>query len=99
MGEGPIPDLRQPGLYLMNISHNNLEGPIPAGLSKMQASMFEGNKNLCGPPLDISCGSSQAEPSSSSEKLSPALLVIIIMIAIGVLLAIIGVIFFMLRRP
>jgi len=97
--EGPIPDLRQPGLYLMNISHNNLEGPIPAGLSKMQASMFEGNKNLCGPPLDISCGSSQAEPSSSSEKLSPALLVIIIMIAIGVLLAIIGVIFFMLRRP
>ncbi|XP_010913795.1 pollen receptor-like kinase 1 [Elaeis guineensis] len=94
--EGPIPDLRQPGLYLVNMSYNNLEGPIPARLSKMKASMFEGNKNLCGPPLDISCGSSSSS-SSPSSKLTPALLVIIIVIAIGVLLAIIGVIFFMLR--
>lgn len=43
--EGPIPDLRQPGLYLVNMSYNNLEGPIPAGLTKIKASMFEGQYN------------------------------------------------------
>ncbi|XP_010928783.1 pollen receptor-like kinase 5 [Elaeis guineensis] len=91
--EGPIPDLRQPSLKLVNVSYNTLEGPIPAGLSWMNPSLFEGNKNLCGPPLDVPC-----RKPSSKKKPSPLLIVVIIVIAIGVLLAIIGAIMFMRRR-
>ncbi|XP_073001526.1 pollen receptor-like kinase 4 [Typha latifolia] len=83
--DGKIPDLRQPGLLMVNVSYNNLEGPIPTRLRQFNANLFAGNKNLCGPPLDVPCSS-----PSSSRKISPTLLGAIIVIAIGVLLAIVG---------
>ncbi|KAG1364187.1 Pollen receptor-like kinase 1 [Cocos nucifera] len=92
--EGPIPDLQQPSLKLVNVSNNTLDGQIPAGLSWMNASLFEGNKNLCGPPLDVPCRSTSP---SSKKKTSPFLVVVIIVIAIGLVLAIIGAILFMRR--
>lgn len=85
---GKMPEFNQPGLKLVNVSNNQLEGPIPQELSKMDASCFEGNYYLCGDPLDVSC-------RSSSKK---ALLVFLIVVAILILLAIIGLIVVLLHR-
>ncbi|KAE8709158.1 Pollen receptor-like kinase 4 [Hibiscus syriacus] len=51
---GRIPDFKQ-NVKVANFANNELEGPIPATLSSMSASIFTGNKNLCGPPLEIKC--------------------------------------------
>ncbi|KAM5582260.1 receptor-like protein 2 [Rosa sericea] len=44
-------------LAVFNISYNNLEGQIPTGtqLQGFSALAFEGNPNLCGPPLPNEC--------------------------------------------
>ncbi|RWV82604.1 hypothetical protein GW17_00055883 [Ensete ventricosum] len=115
--EGQIPALWQPNLQLVNVSFNDLEGPIPERLSNMNRSWFEGqsslflyeerrrlqtldtrlwststgNKNLCGPPLAVSC-------ESSKKKFSPALLVVVILISVAALVAIVGVTAFLFRR-
>lgn len=39
---GPIPQFRIDSLKLLNVSHNQLEGPIPAVVSKMDPSSFSG---------------------------------------------------------
>ncbi|RZR77276.1 hypothetical protein BHM03_00002291 [Ensete ventricosum] len=88
--EGQLPDLRQPELRIVNVSYNNLEGPIPERLSNMSANLFEGNKNLCGAPVGVSC--------TPSKKLEPALLVGIVLIAVKVLTLLIGMVGFLLRR-
>lgn len=44
--EGQIPALWQPNLQLVNVSFNDLEGPIPERLSNMSASWFEGQSSL-----------------------------------------------------
>ncbi|WOK92693.1 pollen receptor-like kinase 4 [Canna indica] len=90
--DGEIPELWQPELHLVDVSHNNLEGPIPERLSKMSASLFEGNKNLCGPPLAVLC------PESKKKKFSIGLLIAVILIALLLLLLILGCIIFCLRR-
>ncbi|CAL9050049.1 unnamed protein product [Musa banksii] len=89
--EGQIPALWQPNLQLVNVSFNDLEGPIPERLSNMSASWFEGNKNLCGPPLAVSC-------ESPKKNLSPALLVVVIVISVAALVAIVGATTFLFRR-
>ncbi|XP_020109835.1 pollen receptor-like kinase 4 [Ananas comosus] len=96
--EGAIPDLEQKGLTFVNLSHNQLEGPIPKGLSRFNASMFEGNKNLCGRPLDVSCDitQSQSPRSPAKKKISPTLLVVIIVIGVLALLSIVGLFVFIL---
>ncbi|XP_070675839.1 receptor-like protein 2 [Malus domestica] len=44
-------------LKYLNVSYNNLEGPIPTStqLQSFNASAFEGNSKLCGPPLPNEC--------------------------------------------
>ncbi|XWS65586.1 hypothetical protein CRYUN_Cryun05aG0126600 [Craigia yunnanensis] len=49
--EGQIPDFQQNDLVMVNLAYNQLEGRIPYRLSKMNASLFAGNKDLCGKPL------------------------------------------------
>ncbi|WOK98313.1 hypothetical protein Cni_G07023 [Canna indica] len=88
--QGPIPEFRQPGLYLFNVSDNRLEGPIPIRLRKMSAKWFAGNDNLCGAPLSVACG--------FPKKYSRALTAAIIMICIAILLIIIGLILIFYRR-
>ncbi|XP_071731090.1 inactive LRR receptor-like serine/threonine-protein kinase BIR2 [Rutidosis leptorrhynchoides] len=38
-----------------SVANNDLSGPIPPRLSKFDSSKFDGNRGLCGKPLD-SCG-------------------------------------------
>ncbi|GLT72197.1 hypothetical protein SLA2020_441510 [Shorea laevis] len=47
-------------LHLLNafsVTNNNLHGPIPSGtqLQSFDASTYEGNLGLCGPPLARKC--------------------------------------------
>ncbi|CAI9754074.1 unnamed protein product [Fraxinus pennsylvanica] len=52
---GHIPQFRPDYLKVLNVSHNQLEGPIPAVVSKMDPSSFSDNKGLCGKPLETAC--------------------------------------------
>ncbi|XP_074577947.1 pollen receptor-like kinase 1 [Curcuma longa] len=90
--DGPIPELWQPDLDLVNVSYNNLEGPIPGRLSAMNAAWFAGNPDLCGAPLSEEC----LKPVK--KKLSSGLLVAIIVIAIAAILVLVGLVSFFLRR-
>ncbi|KAK1290948.1 putative LRR receptor-like serine/threonine-protein kinase RLK [Acorus calamus] len=87
--DGEIPDLAQPRLKL-NVSHNKLDGPIPDHLSRLDVAVFEGNPGLCGKPLSTPC--------KSSKKLPTALLAALIVLAIGAVLAIIGIAVVITRR-
>uniref|UniRef100_A0ACD5WKS7 Uncharacterized protein n=1 Tax=Avena sativa TaxID=4498 RepID=A0ACD5WKS7_AVESA len=67
---GPVPALPQPTLRRLDVSGNRLEGQIPAVLAKrFNASSFEGNAGLCGPPLAEPC---VAAAPGAEAPLSPA---------------------------
>lgn len=44
-------------LQIMNVSHNKLVGKIPVGsqIQTFSLDSFEGNRGLCGLPLNVSC--------------------------------------------
>ncbi|XP_074577929.1 pollen receptor-like kinase 4 [Curcuma longa] len=88
--DGRIPNFRQKGLWLVNLSNNNLRGPIPRRFRKMNADRFAGNDDLCGAPLSYECG---------SPRRSPGFIAGIILVCIAVLLAAIGWWCFFFRRP
>ncbi|KAL6629940.1 hypothetical protein ACP70R_029705 [Stipagrostis hirtigluma subsp. patula] len=81
--EGPLPDFSQPELRFVDVSNNNLSGPIPDGLSRFNASMFAGNKFLCGKPLDVVCDDT-GKPKPSSG-MSTMMIVAIVLIVLAVL--------------
>uniref|UniRef100_A0A803MET9 Protein kinase domain-containing protein n=1 Tax=Chenopodium quinoa TaxID=63459 RepID=A0A803MET9_CHEQI len=83
--QGNIPDLKSTqNLQVFNVSNNQLQGSVPANLSKFDPS----NKDLCGPPLNACPPSSsssnrktntaQPSPAKSSDKPVP-----IAIIAVG----------------
>lgn len=76
---GTIPALEQPTLMSLNLSNNNLNGEIPQGLSRFNASSFRGNPGLCGEKLGNPCGGITV-PSSDNNDDSR-------MISYGVLIA------------
>ena len=54
----------------LNLSHNNLSGRIPTGRQLQtltDPSIYEGNKDLCGPPLSDNC-SNPEDPTTSKKK-------------------------------
>ncbi|KEH39699.1 pollen receptor-like kinase 4 [Medicago truncatula] len=54
--QGEIPNFRNKNsLKVINLSNNELEGPIPPNLRHFDASSFSGNALLCGPPLMNQC--------------------------------------------
>uniref|UniRef100_J3LA19 Protein kinase domain-containing protein n=1 Tax=Oryza brachyantha TaxID=4533 RepID=J3LA19_ORYBR len=75
-----------PELRFVDVSGNNLSGPIPEGLSRFNASMFSGNEHLCGKPLDVACDTF-ASPSGMSTFMTIA----VVLIIVGVILAAAGI--------
>ncbi|XP_034695041.1 receptor-like protein 7 [Vitis riparia] len=65
-GKIPVELVSLTFLSVLNLSFNQLEGSIPTGyqFSTFSAASFEGNKGLCGQPLNISCLSPDASPPS-----------------------------------
>ncbi|KAA8535866.1 hypothetical protein F0562_030814 [Nyssa sinensis] len=86
--EGEIPDFQQDRLKLVDVSNNELEGQIPHLLTKMGASSFSGNKDLCGPPLGL---------CPSSKNLSVGMIVVVV-IVVAAALAAIAAVFIILRQ-
>ncbi|XP_023771163.1 receptor-like protein EIX2 [Lactuca sativa] len=55
----------------LNLSHNNLSGQIPTGRqlqTLIDPSIYEGNKNLCGPPLPNNCSNPGEHPTTIKKK-------------------------------
>ncbi|CAO2824579.1 unnamed protein product [Amaranthus hypochondriacus] len=83
--EGSIPDFQQSNLNI-NVANNQLEGPIPARLSKRNPKIFSGNKGLCGPPLEP-CTSENTPKDASTPNTKPkssksTLIVVVTMLAL-----------------
>ncbi|KAL4574956.1 hypothetical protein LXL04_021796 [Taraxacum kok-saghyz] len=57
-------------LSYLNLSHNNLSGRIPTGcqLQTLDASIYEGNKGLCGPPLSNNCSNPDHPPTTTTTS-------------------------------
>ncbi|BFG24020.1 hypothetical protein CerSpe_102940 [Prunus speciosa] len=108
---GQIPDFRQKGLKRLNLANNELEGPVPESLSKLDPSSFSGNGKLCGPPLAGKCSDPPPPPSPSapssecsgdscrtSKNPSSGLKIALIVVSILLLLALIAVILIFLNK-
>ncbi|CAN6445290.1 unnamed protein product [Victoria cruziana] len=83
---GEIPDFRQPRLLIVDVADNRLEGEIPASLKNMSSRFFEGNKALCGPPLQTECPPNPAKQTTVSPISAGATFLLVM----GVLFAVIG---------
>lgn len=57
-------------LSFVEVSHNELVGPIPQSrqFETQSASSFEGNRGLCGPPLNEMCGVVDTEEEKEEEE-------------------------------
>ncbi|CAN7066508.1 unnamed protein product [Brassica oleracea var. botrytis] len=57
-------------LEYVNVSHNKLTGQIPQGtqMGGQPKSSFEGNLNLCGPPLEESCSGDKAPSTPEAQE-------------------------------
>ncbi|KAJ1413969.1 Leucine-rich repeat [Sesbania bispinosa] len=57
-------------LSYMHLSFNNLSGKIPlcTQLQSFDASKYEGNNGLCGPPLTNHCPEDETSPTGSLDK-------------------------------
>ncbi|RDY11307.1 Pollen receptor-like kinase 4, partial [Mucuna pruriens] len=92
---GQIPQFgKHKNLKIINLSNNDLEGPIPANLSNFDASSFSGNPELCGPPLKNEC----QEGTASKMRLLKILLVVFVT-ALVVAMVIIAVLVIFRLRP
>ncbi|XP_075509110.1 pollen receptor-like kinase 4 [Primulina tabacum] len=87
--EGAIPPFPQDRLKVFNASNNKLEGEIPNGLSHVDASAFNGNKDLCGAPL---------KACSAPSKLSIRAIVIVVVLVVVVITALVVVAVILRRR-
>ncbi|CAA7028055.1 unnamed protein product [Microthlaspi erraticum] len=54
----------------MNFSYNRLEGPIPQGtqIQGQDTSSFADNPELCGAPLQETCGRKEKEEATKQEE-------------------------------
>ncbi|KAL1565149.1 non-specific serine/threonine protein kinase [Salvia divinorum] len=85
---GSIPPFPSGNIQVFNVSGNQLEGPIPPSLRKLDPSSFTGNSALCEgdscePPPDMEPNlhplPTGVAPSAKRKKLSPAIIFIIIL--------------------
>ncbi|CAH2079496.1 unnamed protein product, partial [Thlaspi arvense] len=94
---GEIPEFEQK-LHILNLSNNALTGLIPESFSMMDPKVFEGNKGLCGKPLETACDSHinelppaqlEARPKSSSRTplvITALVTALTVVIIIGVII-------------
>ncbi|KAK5817264.1 hypothetical protein PVK06_022187 [Gossypium arboreum] len=74
---GKIPSLKYPNVMKsLDLKGNELDGKIPESFSKFNASVFEGNNELCGKPLEKHCDTAdsrkvQQENEKQEEPDSP----------------------------
>ncbi|KAH1131850.1 hypothetical protein J1N35_003228 [Gossypium stocksii] len=74
---GKIPSLKYPNVMKsLDLKGNKLDGKIPESFSKFNASVFEGNNELCGKPLEKHCDTAdsrkvQQENEKQEEPDSP----------------------------
>ncbi|KAH0982190.1 hypothetical protein GBA52_009367 [Prunus armeniaca] len=103
---GRIPDFRQKSLKRLNLANNELEGPVPEGLSKLDPSSFSGKQwktmwstssGKMQRPSSSCFSSSSAPPSEcsgdscgTSKKPSSGLKIALIVVSILLLLAFIA---------
>ncbi|KAF5742925.1 leucine-rich repeat transmembrane protein kinase [Tripterygium wilfordii] len=101
---GKLPEFQQKQWRSFNVSNNQLEGPIPAALTKMETTSFSGNRGLCGGPLSA-CSPATSSPipdvtpaDSDHKKPSGIVTIVILAIVVGVALAAIIAAIVILRR-
>ncbi|XP_073275873.1 pollen receptor-like kinase 2 [Primulina huaijiensis] len=86
---GLIPPFPQDRLKVFNVSNNKLEGEIPNSLVGIDASAFNGNKDLCGAPL---------KACSAPIKLSIGTIVIVAVLVVVAIAALVVVVIILHRR-
>ncbi|WZZ08696.1 hypothetical protein YC2023_094617 [Brassica napus] len=99
---GKIPEFEHK-LHMLNLSNNAFIGHIPESLSMMDPKVFQGNKGLCGKPLETACDTPinelppqlEAPPKPSSSR-TP--LVIMAVVTVLMVVIIIGVIILVNRK-
>ncbi|KAL9685923.1 hypothetical protein QQ045_023377 [Rhodiola kirilowii] len=64
--QGQIPSFVSKELTYLNVSNNELDGPIPEELQDLDMASFSGNKNLCGGKL-AACPESVASVSAETN--------------------------------
>lgn len=67
---GEIPEMSLPQLQQFNVSFNQLNGSIPAGLQSQPRAAFLGT-GLCGGPLGPCPGESSPSPAPAGQPVSP----------------------------
>ncbi|XP_044471091.1 probable inactive receptor kinase At2g26730 [Mangifera indica] len=70
---GNLPSINPANLLAFNVSNNNLNGSIPAILTKFPSSAFTGNLDLCGRPLQPCNNSFFPSPSLSPSENPPSI--------------------------
>ena len=93
---GTIPEFEHK-LHVLNLSNNALTGHIPESLSVMDPKMFQGNKGLCGKPLETVCDTPinelppqlEAGPKSSSSRTPLFIMAVVTVLTIVIVLGVI----------
>ncbi|KAL9226940.1 hypothetical protein vseg_002696 [Gypsophila vaccaria] len=110
--QGTLPNDIQLSTFLQvfNVSYNLFQGPIPSSLAKFGANAFQGNKDLCGAPLQpckqTFVNETKATPPSAPPPPKPAsrledsipILAIVFGIIIVIILAIMVILMIIYRR-
>ncbi|GAB4853680.1 Pollen receptor-like kinase 3 [Ancistrocladus abbreviatus] len=68
---GQIPDISQKSLKDLNFSSNNLEGEIPASMTRFGANAFKGNAGVCGPLMSVDCHAKKNTELSKTAHSNP----------------------------
>ncbi|MED6158988.1 actin-regulating kinase prk1 [Stylosanthes scabra] len=102
---GPVPNLPHTSLTSVNFANNKLQGPIPDSMSKMPATSFSGNEELCGPPLGECKNQNQNQDQNQiqiqkqkndEKRKHTTMSIVVVVIAVLVALIVIGVVIFIL---
>ncbi|XP_061362533.1 pollen receptor-like kinase 5 [Gastrolobium bilobum] len=100
---GNIPEFQQNDFRVFNLSNNQLEGPIPQGLSNQDPSSFAGNNGLCGKPMSSPCNNNfnttiSAPNSQRKGEKHRILITAIVVVAVVALASMVALLFIHWRR-